>query len=64
MILRTPDIEKITGLSKVHLWRLEKEGKFPARLKLGGRAVGWHEAAILEWIESRPRASESLKVPA
>jgi len=64
MILRTPDIEKITGLSKVHLWRLERDGKFPVRVKLGGRAVGWHESEILEWIENRPRATESLKVPA
>jgi len=51
-ILRKKDVREITGLGDTTLWRLEKLGKFPARLRLGG-AVGWLEEEIAEWIEER-----------
>ena len=38
-----------------HIDRLEKAGKFPSRIQLGQRSVGWHEQEIIEWLESRPR---------
>lgn len=28
---------------------MEKEGKFPARRKLGGRAVGWLLSEVTAW---------------
>jgi predicted DNA-binding transcriptional regulator AlpA len=30
-----PSINEITGLSDGTLWRLEKEGRFPRRIRLG-----------------------------
>lgn len=37
----------------MHLWRLEKAGRFPRRMKLGPNSVGWLESEIDEWIASR-----------
>jgi prophage regulatory protein len=39
--------------SKVHLWRLEREGKFPRRVKLGENRHGWLESEIDDWIAER-----------
>lgn len=54
-ILRTPDVVKMTGLSRVTLWRLERKGQFPARLQLSKNSIGWRKDEIENWIESRPR---------
>ena len=30
------------------------KGKFPKQIQLtGARSVGWHESAVVQWIESR-----------
>jgi len=39
------------------IYRLESEGRFPRRIKLGVRAVGWIESEIEAWI--RKRAAQS-----
>ena len=56
-ILRTPEVVKITGLSKTTIWRRVRSGDFPAPLRLGNlatRSIGWREGDIVEWIGSRP----------
>jgi len=54
-IIRKIQIKEITGLSPRHIDRLEKAGKFPSRIQLGPRSVGWQEQDIIDWLESRPR---------
>ena len=54
-ILRTPEVIELTGLSRVTLWRLERQGKFPTRLRLSANAIGWREDEVIEWLKSRPR---------
>lgn len=54
-ILRPKDVETVTGLSRVTLWREEKAGRFPARVQLTRNRVGWVGSEIREWIDSRPR---------
>ena len=39
--------------SDMHIWRLEKQGRFPERIKLGQHRVGWSLREILQWIEER-----------
>lgn len=39
--------------SKVQLWRLERAGKFPLRVKLSPQRVAWIESEIDEWIAAR-----------
>jgi prophage regulatory protein len=52
-ILRRPDVEDRTGLSRSTIYAMMAEGQFPRPIKLGKRAVGWPESAITRWLESR-----------
>jgi|GEM_PF-1623189 len=56
-ILRAADVKLITGLSRVTIWREEREGRFPARVQLSGNRVGWVGSEVADWIKSRPRVS-------
>lgn len=57
-ILRFPDVHELCGVSRSTTWRLEKDGKFPRRISIGPRAVGWRKSQILEWIKSRNDVSK------
>ncbi|MCB1358265.1 MAG: AlpA family transcriptional regulator [Maritimibacter sp.] len=57
-ILRRPEIETLTGLSRSTIYAMMSEGTFPKPIRLGRRAVGWTESCIQEWIESRPSGME------
>jgi len=52
-ILRTPDVATRTGLSRSTLMRLQRLGQFPRPYRLGLRAVGWNEAEVQAWLDSR-----------
>jgi len=39
--------------TKVHLWRLERDGKFPKRVPLGESRHGWLESEIDDWLLER-----------
>ena len=55
--LREREVQGITGLSRTTRWRLEREGKFPARRQISDNAVGWLESEISDWIASREAAA-------
>jgi prophage regulatory protein len=45
------ELEKGIDLTRNHIWRLEKAGKFPRPIRVtGGRAVYWIEEEIDEYI--------------
>jgi len=50
--MRKPEVLNISGLSHPTIWRMEKEGTFPKRVKLGGNSCGWLETEIRAWLES------------
>ena len=56
-ILRRPEVERLTLLSKASIYRQMQMGTFPMPLKLGQRAVAWRANEIHEWIASRARAT-------
>ena len=45
-IMRLSEVKAVTGLSKTTIYRFEKEGRFPSRVSLGARSVGWFEDDI------------------
>lgn len=53
-ILRRPEVESRTGLSRSTIYAAMAEGQFPRAVLLGKRAVGWREVDIARWLESRP----------
>ena len=52
-ILRKPELLALVGLSDPTIWRLEKLGKFPKRIRLGSNSCGWVSSEILTWLEER-----------
>lgn len=47
---------KMLNLSRTHIYRLEKAGKFPRRYKVGVWRVGYRRSDILEFMRNRPQA--------
>jgi len=60
-LLRLPDVLARVPYSRSHLWRMEREGKFPRRIKLGANRVAWAADEIQEWITSRIRARDDAR---
>ena len=54
-ILSAREVVKITNLSRVSLWRYERRGLFPSRLRLGPNRVGWLQSEVEDWLRARPR---------
>ena len=63
-ILRLPAVKARTGLSRSTIYLRVSEGRFPKPISLGGRAVGWVESEVDDWlirqIESS-REAQSLR---
>lgn len=49
-ILRPAETAKKLGVTNVTLWRWEKEGLFPKRIKIGPSAAGHIEEEVDAWI--------------
>jgi prophage regulatory protein len=58
-ILRLPDVKRSTGLSRSTIYLRITQGTFPKPVSLGGRAVGWLEAEVQQWLQRRIEASRS-----
>lgn len=59
-ILRLKQILPRVGISRAQLYALKKDGRFPENFSLsgpGGRAVGWLESDIDDWVASRTHMS-------
>jgi prophage regulatory protein len=52
-ILRLPAVKARTGLSRSTIYLRISEGGFPKPVSLGGRAVGWVEAEINDWLNQQ-----------
>jgi prophage regulatory protein len=52
-MLRLPEVCRVVGLSRSMIYLLESQERFPQRVKLGTRAVGWLESEVQAWLASR-----------
>jgi prophage regulatory protein len=52
-VLRKQSAAERIGLSVRQLDRLEGDGKFPRKVKVGETAAGWLEHELDAWIEAR-----------
>lgn len=52
-IIRKPELFSKIGLSDATIWRMEKAGRFPGRIKLGGNSVGWFNDEINDWLTEK-----------
>jgi prophage regulatory protein len=59
-ILRLPTVKTRTGLSRSTIYLRVSEKRFPAPISLGGRAVGWVESEITDWLTKHIEKSRKL----
>ena len=52
-LLRRPDVENLTGLSRARIYEKMAQGDFPRPVKTGVRAVAWVESEIGDWQRQR-----------
>lgn len=58
-MLRLRAVQDWTGLSRSTIYAMIKRGDFPNNILLGARSVGWLEADIQTWIDSRISANNA-----
>lgn len=63
VILRLPAVQDQTGFSRSTIERLEKQGKFPARVRLSENSVGWYADEIQAFLSSRARVVRKGQPP-
>jgi prophage regulatory protein len=56
-ILRLPAVKSRTGLSRSTIYLRISEGRFPKPISLGGRAVGWIETEVNDWLNRQIEVS-------
>jgi prophage regulatory protein len=52
-ILRLPEVKARTGLSRSTIYLRISAGSFPKPISLGGRAVGWIDSEINDWLNEQ-----------
>jgi prophage regulatory protein len=52
-ILRLPQVCELTGLGRSMIYQLESDNRFPKRIKIGVRAVGWLHGEVQAWLRTR-----------
>ena len=58
-ILRLPQVQSRTGLSRSSIYLFVSQGRFPKPIQLGARSIGWLNSSIDTWIESRINSMEA-----
>jgi prophage regulatory protein len=56
-VLRLPQVCRITGLCRSSIYQMEAEHRFPRRIKIGTRSVGWIESEVQHWLRQRMEGS-------
>ncbi|ELK0740028.1 TPA: helix-turn-helix transcriptional regulator [Klebsiella michiganensis] len=52
-LIRLPEVQRRTGYSKAWIYKLLKEKRFPAAVKIGSRAIAFVESEINDWVNQR-----------
>lgn len=60
-ILRLPSVRARTGLSRSTIYLRISEDRFPSPISLGGRAVGWIESEIDDWLQAQIETSRKSR---
>jgi prophage regulatory protein len=56
-VLRLPQVRQVTGLGRSMIYLLESQRRFPRRIKIGARAVGWLQDEVQAWVAARVERS-------
>jgi len=53
VLLPEQEVLRQTAVSKTTIWRLERQGRFPKRIRISPRRVGWLQSEVDAWINER-----------
>ena len=56
-LLAWPQVAAMIPFTRQHVYRLEGEGKFPARVQVGPQRVAWRESELLAWMDGLGRGT-------
>lgn len=56
--VREAERRRITAISRSQAWKLEQEGRFPARIKLGRRSVVWRLSELTQWLDKQAKETQ------
>lgn len=59
-LIRLPEVQHLTGLSRSQVYALIAHGKFPRPVKLSERCSAWPEATVRTWITDRIQAAQTM----
>lgn len=52
-LMLAPEVDARVPYSRAHLYRLEDQGEFPKRKRIGANRVAWVRAEIERWLADR-----------
>ncbi len=52
-IITRRELRRLVPYTPQHILRLEKKGKFPKRIKVGDRRVGWWLHEVMAWLDEK-----------
>ncbi len=52
-VITKRELRQLVPYTPQHILRLEKQGKFPKRIKIGERRVGWWLHEVMAWLAGR-----------
>jgi len=53
LILKAADLACELRVSTTTLWRMTRDGRIPAPIKLSERAIGWRRSDIEIWLQNK-----------
>ena len=60
LLIRQRELCSMTGVSRSTLFRWEKAGIFPARLRIGPHTVAWRKSEVDDWLAAKVPASAEV----
>ena len=52
-LIRLPEVQKITGMSRAGIYKAMATGAFPTQIPIGERAVAWIDAEVFDWRDAK-----------
>ena len=55
-LYRVADLKRLLKLSRTSIWRLVRDGRLRAPIRLSANVIAWRRSAVTEFLKSRENA--------
>ena len=52
-LMLSPEVDVRIPYSRAHLYRLESQGEFPTRRRIGRNRIAWVRAEVEQWLSDK-----------